>query len=159
MTPQNKPHSIRDNIPSYDQFADTSSEFVRFSSQDWKPEIEAQKFLVKLTEIIEFHKIEGGENRIIPISTITHTRNFIYRLVTLMEASHLRWLMPHVAVEDNVKVVLEWWNNDRNLSFYIGPDGQIEFLNAWGPNIWHDMKEGIAPTDTTLIDLWIWLNN
>lgn len=148
---------VRPNImPSYHPL-NTNKASIKLPFDDWRSVFEVQKTWTKVIEVLEFNKVNNHESRIFPVLARESTRNFILRLNVLIEVNHLKWAAPHVAIEDDNKIVLEWWNDSHNLSFYISDDGQVEFLQAWGPNIWHEMVDGVAPTDSRLVELWAWL--
>ncbi len=68
----------------------------------------------------------------------------------------LNWLDPHVGLDENGHVVLEWWSGDRRLTVYFNPS-QPEFVCSWGPNIESQMHAGEL-TPELFVKKWRWLS-
>lgn len=66
------------------------------------------------------------------------------------------WLDPHMATSPWDEVVMEWWHGTRKLTLYFQPDGGIQFIKVWGPDMDTEMEEGRL-LDDTFEALWSWL--
>ena len=57
-------------------------------------------------------------------------------------ARELRWEEPHVGVNENGQITLEWWQGDRSLTVFVRSEDQVDYLKAWGKDIVAEMEEG-----------------
>lgn len=89
--------------------------------------------------------------------TLQYAEQFLRHHHQLILGSNLAWKIPHFATEGEGEVTLEWWNNGKVLTIFVNTSGHIEYLRAWGPNIWNDMEDSEDPTDGVLSNLWQWL--
>jgi len=105
------------------------------------------------------HSIQNNSLRFDRIQTeiIKAAQDFIARFFVLIVNEGLVWTAPHITTEGNGDISFEWWHNDKVLTIFIGPNGSIEYLSAWGPNIWEDMAEGKEPSNVELTKFWKWL--
>lgn len=74
------------------------------------------------------------------------------------------WLTTRLTLTGNMTstspwgdIVMEWWNEDRKLTFYFRHDGEVEYVKVWGPDIYNDMEDGIVEPDR-ISQLQDWLN-
>lgn len=104
--------------------------------------------------------VQKSENDLDKISdsTLLATSRLLENLYNLTVLNGLKWLEPHISTDGSGAVTLEWWNKNHNLSVFVYPKGNIEYLQAWGANIWNEMSEGILPTSNELIAIWKWLH-
>lgn len=63
---------------------------------------------------------------------------------------------PFVGLNEHGDVVFEWWNEEKKLSLYVGPD-TTEYVSSWGPHIEDQMDAGTAEPGR-FGDLWTWLS-
>lgn len=66
------------------------------------------------------------------------------------------WQAPHISSSEDGEVVFEWWNGNRKLTIYAGPQ-ELTYLKSWGPHVVHDMEDGALPEDG-ICSLWTWLS-
>lgn len=65
------------------------------------------------------------------------------------------WVNPFVGLSERGDVVFEWWNDQKKLSLYVGPD-TTDYVSSWGPHIEEQMDAGAADS-SRFGDLWTWL--
>jgi hypothetical protein len=56
--------------------------------------------------------------------------------------STIGWQSPYVSASEDGDVVFEWWNGDKKLTIYVGPEGST-FLKSWGPHVVNEMMDGV----------------
>ena len=69
------------------------------------------------------------------------------------------WEEPLINSTDEAEVLLEWWRDERKLTFYAG-ESETSYVKVWGPDIYEQMEQGeMAPQnfDSGLRELWKWL--
>lgn len=81
---------------------------------------------------------------------------WIKRLYEDVPAISEKWLDPLIVADAHGNVVFEWLNGNNRLVVYVSPE-TVEYLKAWGPDIWSDMKDGVVETPAERQDLWRWL--
>lgn len=67
------------------------------------------------------------------------------------------WEKPLVNSNDEGEIVLEWWQDTRKITVYIG-ENEVVFLKIWGPNIENEMQDGVLTNAETVSALWNWLH-
>jgi hypothetical protein len=65
------------------------------------------------------------------------------------------WQAPYISASEEGEIALEWWNGQKNLTIYVGPQHST-FLKSWGPHIVDEMTDGVL-TDNWDPALWAWL--
>ena len=70
-------------------------------------------------------------------------------------SNHADWVAPFVGLSERGEVVFEWWNDERKLSLYIGPQF-TEYVSSWGPHVEDQMDAGVLGPGK-FRDLWTWL--
>lgn len=69
---------------------------------------------------------------------------------------HFDWVAPHVGLDENGHVVLEWWNRQKKLTVYAAP-GDAEFVCSWGHNIEQQMhSDNLVPGGFARSWRWLW---
>ena len=58
--------------------------------------------------------------------------------------------------EEPGTVALESWNGEQVLTIFVNDDGTMDYLKAWGPNIWDEMSDGFITDGHIMFDLWQW---
>lgn len=66
----------------------------------------------------------------------------------------LAWLSPHVELNEDGDVVIEWWNGSKKLTLYVG-ETATEYVSSWGPDMDGQMDAGVLDGD--LLQFWQWL--
>jgi hypothetical protein len=89
--------------------------------------------------------------------TVEVTHRFLVDFHHTIVEHGLTWKHPHISVEDEQTIALEWWGHDKVLTLFVSSD-KVEFLKTWGPHLWNEMDEGENPSSDQLIALWQWLN-
>lgn len=69
----------------------------------------------------------------------------------------MSWPAPHISLDENEGITFEWWRNHKVLTLFVTPAGTIEWLKAWGPNMWTEMEDGESPTNDELLALFYWI--
>lgn len=67
-----------------------------------------------------------------------------------------KWMTPLVVADAHGNVVFEWLNDRNRLVVYVSPT-TVEYVKAWGPDIWSDMEDGEIGTPQERKVLWRWL--
>ncbi|MBP0631977.1 hypothetical protein [Cupriavidus sp. AcVe19-1a] len=67
------------------------------------------------------------------------------------------WSLPDISANEDGEVVFEWRSGRKKLALFIRDDA-IDFLQAWGTHVEHDMSDGTLDTND-FADLWTWLCN
>jgi hypothetical protein len=67
-----------------------------------------------------------------------------------------QWKEPHIAASEDGDVLLEWWNGNKGLSVYISEES-VTYIKDWGPNILHEMEDGVVSSPAMRRQLWHWL--
>jgi hypothetical protein len=89
------------------------------------------------------------------LSSIPRAAVLVEVLIEVLAHQNLEWTDPHVGLDENGDVVLEWWNGDRKLTIYVLPDSN-EYIRSWGPNIEDQMEQGPVG-EAAFVNLWNWL--
>ena len=66
---------------------------------------------------------------------------------------------PLINVNDDLEIVLEWWNGKKKLTIYISQGGYLEFIKIWGANMESEMEDGLIRSESDHKDLFSWLAN
>jgi hypothetical protein len=86
--------------------------------------------------------------------TVNVAKQFLCEFRELINATEHGWRVPRIASDGNGDIAIEWWKDGRALIFSIVSNGDIEYLEAWGPNINEQMEEGVNPDSDLLVELW-----
>jgi hypothetical protein len=56
--------------------------------------------------------------------------------------------------------VIEWWNKNKNLAFYIN-QSSIDYIKVWGSDIDSEMEDGLINSvhDGSIAKLWQWISH
>src|SRR3954469_18926148 len=54
-----------------------------------------------------------------------------------LERPEAVWHPPHISANEDGDTVLEWWNGDRKLTVYLGPE-EVSYIRSWGSNVVDD---------------------
>jgi hypothetical protein len=95
-----------------------------------------------------------------PISKDTQHRAMTMLALSSMLAreQNLPFMVPSLSSEGNGNLCAEWWQGkERSLSLFVGADGSISYLRAWGPNMHQEMEDGELEADSQIAGLWHWL--
>lgn len=65
------------------------------------------------------------------------------------------WESPHVSASEDGELTFEWWNANRKLTIYVGPE-QATYVKSWGPHVVSEMEDGVVPNNG-IPSLWEWL--
>src|SRR5215211_1849776 len=93
------------------------------------------------------------------LDAVTWARSWIKSLYDEVEdksAGSQEWIEPLVVADAHRNVVFEWVEAHKRLVIYVSPNS-VQYLKAWGPDIWSDMDEGNAETPDERWALWRWL--
>jgi hypothetical protein len=66
------------------------------------------------------------------------------------------WSSPHITLSETGEIVFEWWQNDKKITLYFGPNDP-EYIKVWGTNMDTEMESGILTYGWGLTALWLWL--
>ena len=89
-------------------------------------------------------------------SAVEHAQHWINLLYHEVMSSGQQWLDPNVTASSEGEVVLEWWQDCKKLTIYIG-NQSAEYVKVWGPDINTDMEAGQADSPVIRRLLWKWL--
>jgi len=93
------------------------------------------------------------------INAIKQTKLFLQNYIEIFNfPSNFILKDPNITANSEGDVVMEWWCNDKKLSFYISPE-QVAYIKVAGERL-EDMEDGvILPTqdNNKLINLFFWL--
>jgi hypothetical protein len=85
------------------------------------------------------------------------TQAFLWIKQLYMSASTKgEWMDPLIVADAHGNVVFEWLNDHKRLVVYVSPTS-VEYLKAWGPDIWSDMEDGEIEAPGKRDELWRWL--
>jgi len=65
------------------------------------------------------------------------------------------WQTPHISASEDGEIAFEWWNGNRKLTVYVGPQ-HLTYIKSRGPHVVNDMEDGVLPEDG-ISSLWAWL--
>ena len=70
------------------------------------------------------------------------------------------WSTPLINVNYDSDVVLEWWNKNKKLTFYIN-QSSIDYMKVWGADIDTEMEDGSLDSmrDGSIGRLWQWISH
>jgi antitoxin Phd len=89
---------------------------------------------------------------------LDHALRLLVSLYTSACRRGQRWVAPHVGVNEEGKVTLEWWQGQRDMTLYIDDLGVITYLKSWGSNIHDEMADGVIVSleDVTQLSRWLY---
>ncbi len=68
------------------------------------------------------------------------------------------WMNPHVSVNEDGNVVLEWWLQAKKLTVYVS-SREMSYVRVWGDDIDNEMDDGrFQSVPANFIELWNWIN-
>ncbi len=113
---------------------------------------------VKRVRVVKVDSGQGSQSAIAgPQSPAQRAKNAAenWRLRTSSRLGD-RWSEPHISMSPWDEAVMEWWNRDRKITLYFQPDGKVQYIKVWGPDIDTEMEEGML--DEPGFDaLWQWI--
>lgn len=89
-------------------------------------------------------------------ASISKAKEWLRFLVRNSEVSR-SWFDPHVAVNEDSDIVLEWWKGPRSLTVTVSPD-EIWYLKAPSANM-SEMEDGDADFLPNNCEIWVWLTH
>jgi len=94
------------------------------------------------------------------IKTLHNTFLLIREIIKISKSQKLCWSSPMINVSDDLEVVLEWWNKNKNLAFYIN-QSTIDYIKVWGSDIDSAMEDGLINSvhDGSIAKLWQWISH
>jgi hypothetical protein len=92
--------------------------------------------------------------------TLHNTFLLIRETIKTSKLQKLWWSSPMINVSDDLEVVIEWWNNNKNLAFYIN-QSSIDYIKVWGSDIDNEMEDGLINSvrDGSIAKLWQWISH
>ena len=92
--------------------------------------------------------------------TLYNTFLLIIETIKISKSQKLWWSSPMINVSDDLAVVIEWWNKNKNLAFYIN-QSSIDYIKVWGSDIDSDMEDGLINSvhDGSIAKLWQWISH
>lgn len=108
--------------------------------------------LAKIEDLLS--NIEESEFEEIEQQTVDRAKQFLCEFREITNSTEWAWRVPRIATDGNGDIAIEWWHGGRALIFSVNPEGKIDYLEAWGPNINEQMEEGVNPDPDLLIELW-----
>ena len=122
-----------------------------------------------LSKIIDSHhtlEIQPITDRLETISsrlenlTLHNTFRLIREILKVSKSQNLWWSTPMININDDLEIVLEWWNKDRKLTFYVN-QSDLEYIKVWGADIDTEMEDGLInfKQDCSIGKLWQWISN
>jgi antitoxin Phd len=88
---------------------------------------------------------------------IDHTLRLLVSLYTSACRRGQKWIAPHVGVNEERKVTLEWWQGKKDITLYIDDSGAVTYLKSWGSNIHDEMADGKISSLEDMAKLSRWL--
>jgi hypothetical protein len=89
-------------------------------------------------------------------NSILHATDYFVWLKQSATSIGMQWIEPNITASPENEIVFEWWAKNKKLSvFFI--DDVVQFIKVWGPNIDHDMEEGLAENRQTILECLRWL--
>ncbi len=111
--------------------------------------------LVALSELPEGWNGEGFAKPM--LDAITRAIRWEMKLFKTATNAGVSLPAPHVSASAQGEVVLEWWREERKITIYIAPDGDVEYIRSWGVDIENDMADGTANTGAEGLQQMRWL--
>jgi hypothetical protein len=87
---------------------------------------------------------DGNESAAPSADAIGNARAFIqevFRSAIAEPMASADWRKPHITASEDGDIVFEWWNGDRKLTLYFGPNN-ASFIRSWGAHLINDMQDG-----------------
>ena len=72
-------------------------------------------------------------------------------------ARSVRWHDPNIGSNERGEILLEWWWQNRSLTVFIGDQGAVRYLKAWGANIESEMQDGEISRISDFVQIAHWL--
>lgn len=88
--------------------------------------------------------------------TLLYAQEWLDCLREIAVGNQMWWREPLINLGINSEIVFEWWHENKKLSIYI-LDNTLEYIQVWGLDIDHEMKEGLVKSSAELASLWEWL--
>lgn len=84
----------------------------------------------------------------------------IIETIKISKSQKLWWSTPMINVGNDLDVVIEWWNKNKNLAFYIN-QSSIDYIKVWGSDIDSEMEDGLINSvhDGSIAKLWQWISH
>lgn len=92
--------------------------------------------------------------------TLLNTFSLVREIISVSKSQKLWWHQPLINVSYDLDVVLEWWNNNKNLAFYIN-QLNTDYIKVWGADIDEEMEDGSINSvrDGNIGNLWQWISH
>jgi hypothetical protein len=135
--------------------------FIKLST-----DIQIEESLSKIIASNHTLEIQPITNRLEKIAsqletkTLHNTFLLIRELIKISKSQKLWWSTPMINVSDDFDVVLEWWNKNKSLAFYINQE-TIDYIKVWGADIDSEMEDGLINSvhDGSIAKLWQWISH
>jgi hypothetical protein len=111
---------------------------------------------IRISNLLTWPKEWDGYQVAPSREAVAHAFSWIKELHRDISTTREKWLDPLIVADAHGNVVFEWLNGNNRLVVYVSPE-TVEYLQAWGPDIWSDMKDGEIETPAKRQDLWRWL--
>lgn len=123
-----------------------------------KDEVSAlSKTLYRIEALREMKENWNGYEVAVPdAAAIEHACNwlnsFYHEIIDRMQ----EWIAPHVTADEEGSVVFEWVRGRKWLSVYVSQTTAC-YIQAWGPDVLDEMRDGEATTTWDRQAIWTWL--
>jgi hypothetical protein len=88
--------------------------------------------------------------------SVRHALMWIEDLYRNTLTTDTEWMAPHVVLDAEGNVVLEWWEGQKKLTVYVHSE-TVEYFKVWGPDIFTEMEDSEAEEIEDRRMLWNWL--
>jgi hypothetical protein len=99
---------------------------------------------------------DGNDSEAPSADAIAKARGFLQEVFrSAVEQTSGDWRSPHISANEEGHIVFEWWNGQRKLTIYFGPQS-ASFIRSWGPHLFDDMQDGPLVIEE-FGNHWAWL--
>jgi len=127
---------------------------------------QTEESLSKIIDSNHTLELQLVTNRLLEIAsqleakTLHNTFLLIREIIRISKSQKLWWSTPLINVSDDLDIVLEWWNKNKNLAFYIN-QSSIDYIKVWGADIDNEMEDGLIKSvhDGSIAKLWQWISH
>jgi hypothetical protein len=105
------------------------------------------------------HRLESLSSQL-DSKTLFNVFSLVREIIKESKGNLLLWSTPLINVNYDSDVVLEWWNKNKKLTFYIN-QSSIDYMKVWGADIDTEMEDGSLDSmrDGSIGRLWQWISH
>lgn len=130
------------------------------------PEVRIEESLSKIIDSNHTLELQPITNRLgefaakLETKTLYNTFLLTREIIKISKLQDLYWSTPMINVNDDSDVVLEWWNKNKKLTFYIN-QSTLDYIKVWGADIDSEMEDGLINSmqDCSIGQLWQWISS